>query len=120
MPLVRVAKCRDPESKAARWREVVMLRHDLRKLALNDGSLKIPEHEVGVTASYDGAILLGNYRGDFAGIVASRLPEDENDVATSFDKLIYQSLSARSVWAVSTRSSKSKPESAGFCSVSWT
>lgn len=64
--------------------EVVMLRHDLRKLALNDASLKIPEHEVGVTASYDGAILLGNYRGDFAGIVASRLPEDENDVAASF------------------------------------
>ena len=86
MPLVRVAKCRDPESKRLNGGEVVMLRHDLRKLALNDGSLKIPEHEVGVTASYDGAISWATIA-EISGIVASRLPEDENDVATSFGQV---------------------------------
>ena len=59
-------------------------RHDFRKLASQDASLSPPEHEIGVTASHDAAVLLGNYRGDLAALLAERLPEDENELARMF------------------------------------
>ena len=73
---------RDETAKLAA--EIVMLRHDFRKLASKDASLSPPEHEIGVTASHDAAVLLGNYRGDLAALLAERLPEDENELARMF------------------------------------
>lgn len=64
--------------------EIVLLRHDFRKIALGDDGLGLPEHEVGVTASHDGTILLGNYRGDFAALLAERLPEVEDEIVALF------------------------------------
>jgi hypothetical protein len=73
---------RDETAKLAA--EIVMLRHDFRKIASREASLSPPEHEIGVTASHDGAVLLGNYRGDLAALLAERLPEDENELTAIF------------------------------------
>jgi len=64
--------------------EVLMLRHDLRVAAKVD--YKFPEfaHDVGVTANHDGAILLGNYRGDIAALLGERIPEDEDAAVKTF------------------------------------
>lgn len=76
------------EETAKMAAEIVLLRHDYRKIALNgDSGVRLPEHEVNVTASHDGAILLGNYRGDFAALLAERLPEEENDVSVAFTEV---------------------------------
>ena len=76
------------EATAKMAAEIVLLRHDYRKVALaGDSGLRLPEHEVNVTASHDGTILLGNYRGDFAALLAERLPEDDNDLSVAFTEV---------------------------------
>jgi len=64
--------------------EVLMLRHDLRVIGNIDSKFPEPAHDVGVTANHDGAVLLGNYRGDMTALLAQRLPDDEDEAARAF------------------------------------